>query len=225
VEVRGTGKRQNLAVTRDITYHGFSLDGELTILRGKIPQELREAAVEGLIDAVMSGATVHRHQHRVRRSLEELGELHRRSGGTLDQAESAAIKPILADQLAAIDGWDEFLQAPLMLNPVKMIPEATRKLLNALPDKVHLFGDMVPLDYDLDGATPVVRLRLKEGQARRLRPRDLPELDRPLRFTVTRGQGPAVRARSLEELQQALKNLPAKGRNQRQRPPRRRRRR
>jgi hypothetical protein len=84
---------------------------------------------------------------------------------------------------------------------------------------------MVPLDYDLEGATPVVRIRLKEGQARRLRQRDLPELDRPLRFTVTRGQGSAVRARSLEELQRALKNLPAKGRNQRHRPPRRRRRR
>jgi hypothetical protein len=225
VEVRGTGKRQNLAVTRDITYHGFSLDGELTILKGKIPFALREAAIEGLVDAVMSGATVHRRQHNIRRALEELGELYRRSGGTLEQADSAAIKSTLAEQLAGIEDWDAFLQTPLALNPAEMVPQATRKALKALPDKVHLMGDMVPLDYDLEGATPVVRIRLKEGQARRLRQRDLPELDRPLRFTVTRGQGSAVRARSLEELQRALKNLPAKGRNQRHRPPRRRRRR
>ena len=225
VEVRGTGKRQNLAVTREITYHGFSLDGEMTILQGKIPSDLREAAIEGLVDAVMAGATVHRQQHHVRRALEELGELYRRSGGTLDQAESAAIRATLARQLAEVDDWNAFLQTPLVLNPAALVTEASRKALKALPDKVRLLGDMVPLDYDLEGATPVVRLRLKEGQARRLRPRDLPELDRPLRFTVTRGQGPAVRARSLEELQRALKNLPAKGRNQRHRPPRRRRRR
>ena len=225
VEVRGTGKRQNLAVTREITYHGFSLDGELTILKGKIPSDLREAAIEGLVDAVMSGATVHRRQPNIRRALEELGELYRRSGGTLNQAESAAIRSRLAGQLEGVDDWDTFLQTPLSLNPAEVVPEATRKALKALPDKVHLMGDMVPLDYDLEGATPVVRLRLKEGQARRLRPRDLPDLDRPLRFAVTRGQGPAVRARSLEELQRALKNLPAKGRNQRHRPPRRRRRR
>ena len=131
----------------------------------------------------------------------------------------------LARQLAEVDDWNAFLQTPLVLNPAALVPEASRKALKALPDKVRILGDMVPLDYDLEGATPVVRLRLKEGQARRLRPRDLPELDRPLRFTVTRGQGPAVRARSLEELQRALKNLPAKGRNQRHRPPRRRRRR
>jgi hypothetical protein len=225
VEVRGTGKRQNLAVTRDITYHGFSLDGELDILKGKIPSALREAAIEGLVDAVMSGATVHRRQHNIRRALEELGELYRRSGGTLEQAEQASIRSSLAGQLAGVDDWDAFLQTPLALNPAEMVPQATRKALQALPDKVHLMGDMVPLDYDLEGATPVVRIRLKEGQARRLRQRDLPELDRPLRFTVTRGQGSAVRARSLEELQRALKNLPAKGRNQRHRPPRRRRRR
>lgn len=225
VEVRGTGKRQGLAVTRELTYHGFSLDGELTILKGKIPSELREAAVEGLVDAVMSGATVHRQQHHVRRALEELGELYRRSGGTLEQAESAAIRTTLARQLAEVDDWDAFLQTPLVLNPAKMVPAATAKALKALPDTVHLLGDMVPLDYDLEGGTPVVRLRLREGQARRLRPRDLPELDRQVRFTVTRGQGPAVRARTLEELQQTLKNLPAKGRHQRHRPPRRRRRR
>jgi len=225
IEVRGTGKRQGLAVTRELTYHGFSLDGELTILKGKIPSELREAAVEGLVDAVMSGATVHRQQYHVRSALEELGELYRRSGGTLEQAESAAIRTTLARQLAEVDDWNAFLQTPLVLNLAKMVPAATAKALKALPDKVHLLGDMVPLDYDLEGATPVVRLRLREGQARRLRPGDLPELDRQLRFTVTRGQGPAVRARTLEELQQTLKNLPAKGRHQRHRPPRRRRRR
>jgi hypothetical protein len=53
----------------------------------------------------------------------------------------------------------------------------------------------------------VARLRLKEGQARRLQPQDLPAFDRPLRFTVVRGKREAVRADSIDELRQRLSGL------------------
>ena len=53
----------------------------------------------------------------------------------------------------------------------------------------------------------MVRLQLKEGQARRLKSGDLPEFDRPVRFTVLRGKRPAVRGDSLEELRRQLAGL------------------
>jgi len=51
-------------------------------------------------------------------------------------------------------------------------------------------------DYEVEQGVGVVRLRLKEGQARRLQPRDVPPLDRPVRFTVLRGKREAVRSES-----------------------------
>jgi len=53
----------------------------------------------------------------------------------------------------------------------------------------------------------VARLRLREGQARRLRERDLPSLDRPVRFIVLRGKREAVRADSLADLGTKLAGL------------------
>jgi hypothetical protein len=75
----------------------------------------------------------------------------------------------------------------------------------------------VALEYDLEGANPVVRLRLREGQARRLQPRDLPTLDRPLRFEVIRGRQPPVRATTLPGLQAELGRLARRGPSERRR--------
>ena len=224
VEVRGTRKRQQLVISRQLTFHGFSLDTEQSSLQGDVPAQLREAMKDGLIEALLSGATVHPGQVRIRQDLSELGELHRRSGGDLAQAETASLKADLRRQLRDVTGWASFLRTRLSLDPADRIPPEVSDKLWALPDKVQLLGDAVPLDYDLESGVPVVRLRLREGQARRLKPRDLPELDRPLRFTVVRGQGPALRARSLDEMQQALRNLPRRERRERPRHPRRRRR-
>ena len=65
----------------------------------------------------------------------------------------------------------------------------------------------MPVDYDVEQGVGVVRLRLKEGQARRLDLGDLPTFDRPVRFTVTRGKHEAVRASSLDELRKGLRGL------------------
>jgi len=94
-----------------------------------------------------------------------------------------------------------------VIDPDAAIPEGERQRLDALPSSVFLYGDRVPVDYDVDQGVGIVRLRLKEGQARRLHPRDLPTFDRPVRFTVTRGKHEAVRASSLDELRQGLRSL------------------
>jgi hypothetical protein len=70
----------------------------------------------------------------------------------------------------------------------------------------------VAIEYDVDRGVGVARLRLREGQARRLRDDDLPALDRPLRFTVLRGKREAVRAASLDELRALLRALPQRER-------------
>jgi ATP-dependent helicase HrpA len=66
----------------------------------------------------------------------------------------------------------------------------------------------VQIHYDVeerDGvATGVARLQLPEKLARTLVAEELPDLDRPLRFVVTRGPRGAVRADSLEEMQALL---------------------
>jgi len=94
-----------------------------------------------------------------------------------------------------------------VLDVDEVVPEAERRALEALPASVHVYGDRVPVDYEVEQGVGVVRLRLKEGQARRLQPRDLPPLDRPVRFTVLRGKREAVRSESLEDLHRQLSGL------------------
>jgi hypothetical protein len=100
-----------------------------------------------------------------------------------------------------------------------------RAELDALPSSLFVYGDRVPLEYEVERGAGVARLRRKEGQARRLQPKDLPELDRPLRFTVVRGRREAVRADSVEELHARLQTLTRDERRRLTRGGRRRRRR
>jgi ATP-dependent helicase HrpA len=106
-----------------------------------------------------------------------------------------------------------------------VVPAAERERLAALPGSVRLLGDQVPLDYEIEQGQAVVRLRLREGQARRLRAEELPALDRPLRFSVPRGRDPEIRAATLEELRDLLHRAPSTQRRRKEfRPPRHRRR-
>ena len=86
-----------------------------------------------------------------------------------------------------------------------------------LPSMIRLFGDAVALDYEVEDGAGVVRLRMKEGQAHRLQPRDLPVLDRPIRFTVARGAQSAIRASTLAELKAMLRALPKPTRREKRR--------
>ena len=65
----------------------------------------------------------------------------------------------------------------------------------------------MPLDYEVEGGVGVARVRLREGQAKRLRPDELPPLDRPLRFAVQRGTHPPIQADTIPALQSLLQRL------------------
>jgi hypothetical protein len=211
VSVGGPRRHQRLAVSRQLTYFGFDLETETELLEDEIPGELRAQALDALADGVMGGDTVHPDQARIRRSLVELDELWRRSGGTLPRASRAHLRELLRAQLESVASWSSFLGARLRVDPAELVDEQTRAALAELPSAARVKGDTIALEYDLEGGSPVVRLRLREGQARRLQSRDLPALDRPLRFEVVRGQQPPLRASTLPGLQAELGRVSRRG--------------
>jgi hypothetical protein len=200
-------RREGLMVVRTVEYFGFTLDRDVQPLPSPFPTDLADSARNALIAAVLAGETPHPDQGRIRRALERFGHYWRRSGGRLEQADRERIAAELATQLAHVNSWDAFIATRLTLDPDAAIPEHQRQHLDELPSSIFLYGDRVPVDYDVEQGAGVVRLRLKEGQARRLHPKDLPEFDRPVRFTVTRGKHEAVRASSLDELRKGLRSL------------------
>ncbi|HEV8150942.1 MAG TPA: helicase-related protein [Gemmatimonadales bacterium] len=201
----GPRKQQQLAVSRRLSYFGFDLENEVEPLHGRIPEELLAPAREALATALLDGQTPHPDQGRVRRAAAQLREWWRRSGGTLELAAEPALRARLAAQLQDIRSWKDFLATPLSLLPEELVPEGTRRRLEALPGMVRVHGDAVPLEYEVADGGSHVRLRLREGQARRLTARELPELDRPLRFEVARAAEAPLRAETLEELKQLLR--------------------
>ncbi|HXM39485.1 MAG TPA: DEAD/DEAH box helicase [Gemmatimonadales bacterium] len=201
-------RREGLMAVRTVSYFGFTLDREVEPLPSPFPPELADAARGALVHALLAGETPHPDQGKLRRALERFGHYWRRSGGQLTQAHGDRLAERVATQLANVRSWDDFIAARITLDPDAAIPEGERNRLDALPSSVFLYGDRVPLDYDVEqGIGGVVRLRLKEGQARRLHPQDLPAFDRPVRYTVTRGKHEAVRATSLDELRKGLRSL------------------
>lgn len=215
VQVTGPRKRQHLVVTRRLTYFGFDLDQTVEELVAEAPPELHDALRDALTDSLLAGGTLHPQQGRIRRSLEELGELWRRSGGTLTQVSGEALRQAIRGQLDPVTSWASFLSARITLDVAGLIPDEVRQALLSLPSAVRLHGDAVPLDYEVGLEGGVVRLRLREGQARRLQEKELPPLDRPIRFTVVRGKHPAVRADSLDGIRAQLRALPTETRTRR----------
>ena len=200
-------RREGLMTVHTVSYFGFVLERDSEPLPNPFPPELADAARGALVQALLAGETPHPDQGRVRRALERFGFYWRRSGGRLAEAATDRVTAQLATQLGRIGSWEEFINTRVALDPEAAIPEGVRRGLDALPSSLHLYGDQVPVDYEVEQGVGVVRLRLKEGQARRLQPSDVPRFDRPVRFTVVRGKRDAVRASSLEELRQALSGL------------------
>ncbi|MEK6687082.1 MAG: helicase-related protein [Gemmatimonadota bacterium] len=203
VQVDGRGRRQGLVVRRRLSYFGFELESDQTPIGSGIPRDLLEPARSALADALLAGDTRHPGQGPLTRSLERVREYWRRSGGTLDLATEDSLRSRVRQQLATVTGWQEFLQTPVVLDSDQLIPRETRLRLDRLPTMARLRGDAVAVSYEVERGVGVARLWLKEGQARRLSPEDLPELDRPLRFAVVRDEGDLLAA-SLAELQDLL---------------------
>jgi hypothetical protein len=137
-------------------------------------------------------------------------------------ASDDAFKALLRAQLDGVQSWKMFLATPLVLEPESIVSASDRRRLDALPSMIRVRGDAVPLEYEVEGSQAAVRLRLREGQARRLSMEELPALDRPIRFAVARGGESPLRADTLEELRDLLKRAITSARAQRRRPPPRR---
>ena len=109
----------------------------------------------------------------------------RRSGGTLPRrvSETRCAQRLRA-QLEPVDSWEDFLRTRIARSGGAGGRTRTRARLDALPAMIRVRGDAAPLDYEVADGEGVARVRLREGQAKRLRAGELPPLDRPLRFAV-----------------------------------------
>ena len=205
VLLNGPRKHQGLAIERRRSYFGFELDTEVEPIHGRIPEQLRSSVQDVLAVALMEGETSHPDQGRVRRALETLDEWWRRSGGTLPDLSPDAVRERIRRQLEPVDSWDRFLHVPIALDTASLIDPETRERLDALPGMLRIRGDAAPLDYEIVNGEGVARVRLRQGQAKRLRQDEIPALDRPLHFAIQRGRHPPLLADSVPQLQALLR--------------------
>jgi len=224
VEYRARRGRDELLVVRRTTYFDFELDRERSVLPDPFPAELADQSQNALTEALILGETSHPDQGKIQRASMRLGEYWRRSAGTLAIADPAEFRNHLRRSLASVHSLAEFMETHLEADPFQWIPASERARLDSLPSSASIRGDKAPLVYEIEDGVGVVRLRLREGQARRIRTADLPHVDRPLRFTVLRGQRKAIRAKTLEELRALMTELPGRETRKRRRFSRRRRR-
>ncbi|HEX2204300.1 MAG TPA: hypothetical protein VHG91_13410, partial [Longimicrobium sp.] len=205
VEVRydPAHRRHPLRLRRTRAFHGFELDSEDEGV-DRFPPGLEDACRRALAEAVASGAAYHRDAPAYREMFRELREVWRRSGGAAPQVSEKALAEHVMERLKEVHAYSEFLETPLRFDADALVPRADRERWLALPGTVVLDGDEYPLDYGYEGETAVVRARIPAKLLYRLDEADLPALDRPLHFTVTRGKREAIRAATLDEAREAL---------------------
>lgn len=142
-------------------------------------------------------------------AIEAVRETYRRSGGSTPRLSFADLVALYERQLSNVNSLAEFRHAHLMVDADEIVPRDVRERYAALPSTVRVRDREVEIHYDVEEdehgqPCGVARLRLPEKLARTLAVSELPTLDRPLRFIVTRGARGAARASSLEALQDEL---------------------
>src|SRR6185437_57072 len=132
----------------------------------------------------------------------------RRSGGKTPRLGQAELAAWYANELRDARNLHEYRAAPMRFDADDFVPRDERVRLSALPGAAEVRDRTVPMHYEVEetpgGAVGVVRLVLPEKVARGLVQEELPELDRPVRFTITRGGRGSVKADSLDEIAEAL---------------------
>jgi ATP-dependent helicase HrpA len=202
-------KRAPLVLRRRVSYHGFDLERETEPI-DEIPEELIPRARRVLAEALARGEARHVAAKNDRIAIEEIRESWRRSGGRTPRLGLEDLASIYERQLGEQDvrSYGDFRRARLGIDADAVLPRRERERYLALPDFVEIRGREIPLRYEVDetpaGARGVVRLTLPEKLARTLTDDELPALDRPLRFVVTRGQRGAARADTLDTLRDEL---------------------
>jgi len=217
IELRNRRGRPRLSLVRASRYAGFVLDRQRTAIVEAFPEGLEDAARLELAHKFVEGITTHSSQESVSKVVQRLDDYWRRSGGDLAAAHPQQIEAKILAQLQEVFSWQDFLDTAIHLSIDDFLSSGQRAPLDSLPTTATVRGSRIPLRYELDGATPVVRLRFREALARRVLERDLPTLDRPLRFSVIRGKRDVTQAASVEELQQLLRRIPVERRGHRRR--------
>ena len=200
-------KHAPVQLRRRVTYHGFELSVEREPLH-TYPAELAPAARHLLAEAAARGELRHPAVRRNQPVIDEIRAVWRKLGGTTPRLGQAELTAWYESRMQDVWDWDSLRALPLRLDRREFVNDEHLAAARALPDEVEVREREVPLEYDVeesDGAlVPVVRLRLPEKVARTLVAEELPVLDRPLRFAVTRGQRGSVRASDLATLQNRL---------------------
>jgi ATP-dependent helicase HrpA len=207
-------QRQELVIARTLTYFGFELERSADRVRGEIPAEYQNMSRSILADALLAGEVEHPYRARLDRAVTALNEYWRRSGGALLGIDRESLRALIRAQLDDVTSWEEFQRTPVQIDVVALVPAEARAHLDALPASVAVRGDAAQLVYEVRDGQGIVRVYLREGQARRLRITDLPMFDRPLVFAVRR-RGDVIQAESVPALQELLEQggPPAAGRN------------
>ncbi len=200
-------KHSPLVLRQRVEYFGFELDREVHSLDEFSP-EIAPRARAVLADALARGEARHPSVKHNQEVVDEIRETYRRSGGVTPRLGLRELADLYEKSIAHVNSMDEFRDLKITLDADSIVPAADRIRYSALPGYTTVRESKVPLDYDVeeqDGKrVGVARLRLPEKLARSLVESELPQLDRPLRFTVLRGPRGAVRATTLEELQELL---------------------
>lgn len=196
-----------LILETTLEYFGFELEREVELIEEFTP-EIAEQARHALADALARGQIRHPSAKRNRSKVEEIRETYRRSGGVTPRFGLADLTKWYEDKLRDVNSVNEFRNVRLRLDPDDIVPAEVRERYANLPTTAIIRDREIDVEYDVEGEDGdkrgVARLRLPEKLARNLVEEELPVLDRPLRFVVTRGQRGAVRADSLDALQEAL---------------------
>ena len=131
LSVGGPRKHQRITVSRTLSYFGFELEADTEALEGRVPPALLPAALDALTDALVAGETVHADQGRLRRSIERLDELWRRSGGTLEAASPDAVRRLIRSELEAggVNSWETFIRARIQLDAYAVVDQDSAEQL------------------------------------------------------------------------------------------------
>jgi ATP-dependent helicase HrpA len=203
-------RRAPLVLRRRVAYHGFELEREVEPV-DEVPAELIPQARRVLAEALARGEARHVAAKNDRVAIEEIRESWRRSGGKTPRFGLEELAAIYERQLAEqnVASYSDFRRARLGVDADAIVPREERDRYLALPDVVDIRGKEIAIRYDVEEtpgeeARPVARLTLPEKLARTISEEELPELDRPLRFVVTRGARGAARANTLDDLREEL---------------------
>ena len=202
-------KRAPLALRRRIEYFGFDLGSEVEAL-DELPQALRAQAIRLLAEGMARGEARHAAVKLNQPLIETIRETWRRSGGTTSKLGVPELSAMYEKRLNGISSYADFKHTNLDLTAEleSLVPPTIRARYASLPNHVQIRDRDIEVQYDVEegtaGATGVARLRLPEKLARTLAESELPQLDRPLRFVVTRGARGAARAATLDALQDEL---------------------